>query len=236
MQNTLTIAGREFRGYFNGPVAYIVVCVVLLLLGVFFWNTFFLMDRATVRDMFDLMTLFLILAAPAMTMGLLAEEKRTGTIELLITMPVKDSEVILGKYLGVMGLYGVLLLLTVAYPISVSTLGDLDWGPVIGGYVGLLFQGGAMLAIGLLASSWSNNQLVALFLGAAICFAFWIINRFLPFLPQGAASVFEWLSFDYHFRSMARGVIDSRDVIYFISIIGFALLLAFRSVESRRWR
>ena len=236
MVNTLTIAKRQFRSYFNGPVAYIVIGVVLTLLGVFFWNTFFLFGRATVREMFTLLPIFLILAAPAMTMGLIAEEKRTGTIELLITMPVRDAEVIVGKFLGVLGLYAVLLLLTLPYPMSVSTLGHLDWGPVWSGYFGLLLQGGAMLAIGLLASSWTDNQLVALFLGAAICFAFWIVDRFLPFLPTAAASVFEWLSFDYHFRSMARGVIDTRDVVYFVSIIGFALAMAFRSLESRRWR
>ncbi len=236
MKNTFTIAGREFRGYFNGPVAYIVVCIVLLLLGIFFWNTFFLMGKATVRDMFSLLTMFLILAAPAMTMGLLAEEKRTGTIELLITMPVRDAEVILGKFLGVLGLFAVLLAVTLAYPISVKTLGNLDWGPVWGGYMGIFLEGAAMLSIGLLASSWTNNQLIALIVGAAICFVFWIVDRLLPFLPQGASSVFQWISFNYHFESMSHGVIDTRDVIYFLSIIGFALSLAFRSLESRRWR
>lgn len=235
MQNALIIARRQFRSYFNGPSAYIVISVVLILLGVFFWNTFFLFGRATVREMFTLLPIFLVLAAPAMTMGLLAEEKRTGTIELLITMPVRDSEVIVGKFLGVLGLYTVLLLLTLPYPLSVATLGNLDWGPVLSGYLALLLEGAAMLAVGLLASSWTDNQLVALFVGAAICFGFWVLDRFLPFLPLGAASVFEWLSFDVHFRSMARGVIDTRDLVYFISVIGLALAMAFRSLESRRW-
>lgn len=236
MQNAMIIAKRQFRSYFNGPAAYIVIAVVLVLLGVFFWNTFFLFGRASLREMFTLLPIFLVLAAPAMTMGLLAEEKRTGTIELLITMPVRDWEVIVGKFFGVLGLYAVLLLLTLPYPISVSMLGKLDWGPVWSGYLGLLLQGGAMLAIGLLASSWTDNQLVALFVGAAVCFGFWVIDRFLPFLPVGAASVFEWLSFDVHFRSMARGVLDSRDLLYFLTVIGIALTMAFRSLESRRWR
>lgn len=235
MKHIAIIAQRQFRSYFNGPVAYIVVSVVLTLLGVFFWNTFFLFGRATVREMFTLMPIFLILAAPAMTMGLLAEEKRTGTIELLITLPVRDGEVILGKFFGVLGLFAVMLALTLLYPLSVSTLGNLDWGPVWGGYLALLLEGAAMLALGVLASSWTDNQLVALFLGAGLAFCFWIVDRFLPFLPAGAASIFEWLSFDVHYRSMARGVIDTRDVLYFLTIIGLALMLAFRSLESRRW-
>ncbi len=235
MQRTLTIAKREFRGYFNSPAAYIVVCLFLTLMGFFFWNPFFLINRASVRGMYDLMSVLLLPTAPALTMGLLAEEKRTGTIEILLTMPVRDSEVVIGKYLAALGLLAVLLACTLAYPLSVSTLGNLDWGPVLTGYLALLLEGGAMLAVGVLASSWTDNQLIAFFTSGIICFAFWIISRFLPFIPQGAASVVEWLSFDYHFQDMARGVIDTRDAFYFLSIIGFSLALAFRSLESRRW-
>jgi ABC-2 type transport system permease protein len=235
MRRTLTIAKREFIGYFNSPAAYIVICLFMILMGVFFWNPFFLINRATVRGMFDMMSVLLLPTAPAMTMALLAEEKRTGTIEVLLTMPLKDSEVILGKFLGALGLLTVLLVLTVPYPISVATLGQLDWGPVIAGYVAVFLQGAAMLAIGVLASSWTENQLIAFFSAAIICFTLWIVTRFLPFVPQAVASPLEWLSFDYHYESMLRGVIDTRDVIYFLSVIGFSLALAFRSLESRRW-
>jgi ABC-2 type transport system permease protein len=235
MARTLTIAKREFAGYFNSPAAYIVICLFLVLMGVFFWNPFFLINRATVREMFDLMSVLLLPTAPAITMGLLAEEKRTGTMEVLLTMPVKDTEVILGKFLAALGLLSVLLLLTVPYPLSVSTLGHLDWGPVISSYFAVLLEGSAMLAIGVLASSWTENQLIAFFTAGIVCFAFWIVARFLPFVPQAAASTLEWLSFDYHYDNMLRGVIDSRDVIYFLSMIGFSLTLAFRSLESRRW-
>jgi ABC-2 type transport system permease protein len=235
MQRTLTIAKREFRGYFNSPAAYIVICMFLLLMGFFFWNPFFLINRASVRSMYDLMAVLLLPTAPALTMGLLAEEKRTGTIEVLLTMPVKDTEVIIGKYLAALGLLTVLLTCTVAYPISVATLGHLDWGPVFAGYFALLLEGGAMLAVGVLASSWTDNQLIAFFTSGMICFVFWIVSRFLPFMPQAAASVIEWLSFDYHFQDLVRGVLDSRHIIYFLSVIGFSLALAFRSLESRRW-
>jgi len=154
---------------------------------------------------------------------------------LLITMPVTEAQVILGKFLGVLGLYAVLLALTVAYPISVSTLGDLDWGPVWGGYLGLLLQGSAVLAIGLMASSWTSNQLIALFVAMTLSVFFWVLDKFLALLPTNAASTLEWLSFDYHFQSMARGVVDLRDVLFFISVAVFALAVAFRALESRRW-
>jgi ABC-2 type transport system permease protein len=235
MKNTLTIAKREFISYFNGPAAYIVICLFLGVLGAFFWNPFFLINRATVRSMFDLMSILLLPTAPAMTMGLLAEEKRTGTIEVLLTMPLKDTQVILGKFLAAFGLLVILLVLTLPYPISVSTLGQLDWGPVISGYLAVLLEGSAMPAIGVLASSYTENQLIAFFVSAIVCFILWIVARFLPFMPGVLANAVEWVSFDYHYQSMLRGVIESRDVLYFLSIIGFSLTLAFRSLESRRW-
>jgi len=235
MSNTSTIAGRQFRSYFNGAAAYIVISIVLLALGVLFWKTFFLYGKSTTREMFRWLSLILVFAAPAISMGLLAEEKRTGTIELLITMPVKDSEVILGKYIGVMGLYLVMLLLTLPYPFSVNSLGQLDWGTVFSGYVGLFLWGGAMLAIGLMASSFTENQLVAFFVGLAINFSLWLIGPMLQLLPAEFASIFQWLSFDFHFERMQRGVIAVRDVIYFLSITTVGLAVAFRSLESRRW-
>jgi len=235
MSHILTIGGRQFRSYFNGPVAYIVICIVLLTLGFFFWNTFFLYGRASAREMFRWLSLIFVFALPALTMGLLAEEKRTGTIELLITMPVTEAQVILGKFIGVLGLYAVILVLTLAYPISVSTLGNLDWGPVWSGYLGLFLQGSAVLAIGLMASSWTDNQLIALFVALTLSVFFWVLDKFLALLPTNAASALEWVSFDYHFQSMARGVIDLRDVLFFFSVTIFALSLAFRALESRRW-
>jgi len=235
MRHILTIGGRQFRSYFNGPVAYIVICIVLLTLGFFFWNTFFLFGRASAREMFRWLGLILVFALPALTMGLLAEEKRTGTIELLITMPVTEAQIIVGKFLGVLALYAVLLALTVSYPLSISTLGDLDWGPVWSGYLGLLLQGSAVLAIGLMASSWTSNQLIALFVALTLSVFFWVLDKFLALLPTNAASALEWLSFDYHFQSMARGVIDLRDVFFFVSVTVFAMAVAFRALESRRW-
>lgn len=237
MQNTMTIALRQFRSFFNGPVAYIVIAIVMIALGLFFWTPFFLMNHASVREMFRLLGIILAFAVPALTMGLLAEERRSGTIELLITMPVRDADVIFGKFLAALGLLGVLLLCTLPYPLSVSTLGNLDWGPVLTGYFGLFLQAGAMLAIGLMFSSFTENQLIAFFGSLTICTVLaFFIGWFLPFIPNGfVLDVVTWVAFDRHFESMTRGVIDTRDVVYFVSVAGFALMVAFRALESRRW-
>lgn len=235
MHNVRTIAGRQFRSYFNGPIAYIVIGVMLVVLGFLFWETFFLFGKATMREMFRYASLINYFALPALTMGLLAEEKRTGTIELLITMPVTDAQVIWGKFLGVLGLYGVLLLLTVPYCFSVSSLGNLDWGPVFAGYFGMLLQGAALLAIGLMMSSFTDNQIVAFFGALAVSIFFFLVDKFLPFAPSNLAGFFESLSFDAHFESMRRGVLAFRDVIFFLSVAVITLMIAYRSLESRRW-
>ena len=233
--NTATIASRQFRSYFNGPVAYIVICLVTFLLGITFWSPFFLMNRATVREMFQWLSYLMAFAAPAITMGLIAEEKRSGTLEFLITMPVREAEVVLGKFLGAVGLLAVLLLVTVPYPLSVAAFGPLDPGPVFAGYLGLLLDGSAMIAIGLAASSFTDNQLIAFFSSFFLCALLALATWLLPLAPAGLVNVIEWITFDRHLQSMARGVIDTRDVIYFLSIMAFSLMLAFRALESRRW-
>ncbi len=232
---TMTIARRQFASYFNGPIAYIVIGLVLLILGFLFWETFFLFGRATVREMFRYLSLINYFALPALTMGLLAEEKRTGTIELLITMPVTDAQVIVGKFLGALGLYAVMLLLTLPYCFSVASLGHLDWGPVFAGYLGLLLQGGTLIGIGLMTSSFTDNQLVALFTALAASMLFFLLDKFLPFFPSNLAGVAEAISFDFHVESMRRGVIALRDVVFFLSVTTVALMVAFRALESRRW-
>jgi ABC-2 type transport system permease protein len=236
-QNTLTIAGRQFRGYFNSPVAYIVICLMLLVLGGIFWEPFFLMGHASVRQMFTFLGPLLAVAAPAISMGLLAEERRSGTLELLLAMPVRESEVILGKYLASLGLLGVLLVMTFFYPLSVAALGNLDWGPVFTGYFGIFLEGAAFMAIGLAASSFTENQLIAFFVSLMISTSLAIfIGWFLPFMPTGVITdVAQWVSFDQHLESLTRGVIALRDVVYFLSVATLSLMLAFRALESRRW-
>ena len=235
---TLNIARRQFASYFNGPAAYIVIALVLILTGFLFFyiGAFFLTGRASLRGLFQMMPFTLLFACPALTMGLLAEEKRNGTLELLITLPVREWEVIVGKYLAAVGLLAVTFALTLPYPIVVSTLGNLDWGQVWTGYFGLLLEGSALLAIGMMASSFTDNQLIAFFVAGIFAFMFVIVGYATPFFPSGLASVVEQMSFSFHFESMARGVLDTKDLVFFSSMIFFPLAIAFRALESRRWK
>ena len=239
MHNVWTIALRQFRSYFNGPVAYIVLVLILFALGAlfFFWPPFFLVGRASVSQMFFWFGVLMGFAAPAITMGLVAEERGSGTIELLLTMPVREAEVILGKYLGAVMLFVVLVALTLPIPLMVSTLGDLDWGPVTSGYVGLLLQGAAMLALGLMVSAWTKDQLIAFFISLFLLVGvLWLGPMALGWASGGAmATLMEYVSIQDRLESMSRGVIDSRDVIYFLSLTVVGLMVAFRALESRRW-
>ncbi len=236
--NTLTIAAREFWAYFSSPIGYIVMGVFTLLLGVlfFFLFGFLVLRRATLQPLFAAMSWLMPLLCAAISMRTFAEERRLGTIELLITMPVRDAEVIFGKFLGAMGLLSVTVLSTVIYPLVVGRMGDLDMGPVIGGYIGLLLGGGAYIAIGMLVSSYSRDQISAFFVTFFLGYFFFLIDKGLIFMGTSKVpTILEYLCFDYHFKSIARGVIDSRNVIFFLSVIGACLLATARSLDRRRW-
>jgi ABC-2 type transport system permease protein len=235
-RTTLAITNREFKAYFNSPVAYFVISTFLVMVGIFFFIPFFSQDRVSMRSFFSLVPFLLVFFVPAITMRLIAEERRSGTIEMLITMPVRDVEVILGKFFAALALLVVALVLTLPYAITISSFGNLDWGPVLGGYFGLLLMGSACLALGLLASSWTENQITAFVIALFLSMFFLMLDQFLVFLPSSMVGVFEYLSFGAHFRNAARGVIDSRDVIYFLSFIVLCLFFSFRSLEARRWR
>lgn len=237
MQNTLAIARRQFSSYFNTPVAYIVICMSLVIVGIFYWEQFFLQQAATLRGFWPMLMFFMILGAPALTMGLLADEKRTGTLELLLTMPVRDHELVLGKFLAVVALWGVLLGLTLTYPISVATLGSLDWGQTIAGYIGMFLTVSAMLSFGLLASSWTSNQVVAFFIAGGYClFTCFILDNFLIyFVPEGLTSVVSAVAFGTHLRKMALGVISLHDVAVLVGMIVWPLLFTIVAIDSRRW-
>lgn len=236
MTRVWIITKREFLSYFNSPVAYIVVSLYLLLVGALFWITFFAPPAAlSMREFFIYSSLVLLFYAPAVTMRLLAEERGSGTLEVLTTMPVRDSEIVIGKYLAAVGLLAVTLLLTVPYAITLRSLGDLDMGPIWGGYLGLLLAGSAYLAVGLLFSSLTQHQMIAFFGAMIVCLMFFFLDKFVAFFSPGASSVIEYISLDYHFQSIARGVVDSRDVVFFFSVIGLSLVAAYASLESRRW-
>ncbi len=244
LRNVMTITRREFKSYFDSIVAYVVVCGTLLVVGVwFFYFGFWQVERASMSRMFEgnfsLPSLLSILVLPLVTMRALAEEKRSGTIELLITMPVKDSEVILGKFFAALGLASVLLLCTLIYPIAMFVwpwhMGALDWGPVTTGYVGLLLMGSAGVAMGLMFSSFTENQIVAFFITASTLALLWFIGTVVEFVHGPVGDAISFVSFQTRFLPFSRGLIDTRAVVYFLSITVLSLLVAFRSLESRKW-
>ncbi len=234
MRNIFTIFKKEVRSYFNSPAAYIVVTFFLLFTGYFFGTNLFLMNQANLRTAFGIIPLVFIFFMPAITMRLIAEEKKTGTIELLVTYPIKDSEIIVGKFLSALMLLAVALVFTWFYVITVSLLGNLDGGQVIGGYFGLLLMGAAYLAIGMFASAITENQIVAFIVALVIIFVFFLMDKILFFIPAPLVSIFQYLSIDYHFENISRGVIDTRDLLYYFSVIFFSLLLASHALGRRK--
>jgi ABC-2 type transport system permease protein len=237
LSTTLNVAKKEFRSYFQSPIAYIFITVFLVLTHWLFFRGFFIIGQATLREYFALVPVVFLLFVPAVTMRMWAEEKKLGTLELLLTFPVRDWEVVTGKFLASLAFLAVALLLTVPLAITVSLLGNPDNGAVIGGYVGCLLLGAAYLAIGLWVSGLTQNQIVAFIITAVICFALYIIGDpiVLTSVPGPLVPFFANLSMGYHFDSIGRGVLDSRDLIYYLSVIGFFLFLNIRSVASRSW-
>ena len=237
MTTVWNVAKKEFRSYFQSPIAYIFITVFLVLTHWLFFRGFFLIGQATLREFFGLIPIVFLLFVPAVTMRMWAEEKKLGTLELLLTFPVRDWEVVVGKFLASFAFLGVALLLTVPLAITVSSLGNPDNGALVGGYLGCLLLGGAYLAIGLWISGLTQNQIVAFILTAVICFLLYIAGDpiVLSSVPHALLPFFANLSLGYHFDSIGRGVLDSRDLLYYLSIIGFFLFLNIRSVESRSW-
>jgi ABC-2 type transport system permease protein len=236
MSPALVISRREIRTYFNSPVAYIVVTVFTILTGYLFFTQLFIEKQADLRGFFGIMPLLFMFMAPAITMRLLADEKATGTLELLITMPVRDWEVVVGKFLAAMALLCTALGLTLVFAITVRALGPLDRGPAIGGYLGLTLMGGAYVAIGIMTSSLTRNSIVSFIIAFAILFAMYLFGRLTQFVPPALQPVVSFLSIDGHFENISRGVIDTRDVLYYFSVIGVSLLVSTLSLESRKWR
>jgi ABC-2 type transport system permease protein len=183
MRQVPHIFKKEFRTYFVSPIAYIVISIFLIVIGWFFFSTFFLFNQAGLRNFFLLLPIVFAFVIPAVTMRLFSEEYHIGSYETLLTMPVTFREVVLGKFLASVAFIAAMLFPTLAYPITVSFLGDLDWGPVVGGYVGALLLGASFAGVGLFASSLTRNQIVAFIIGVAICFALVLVDKILFLVP-----------------------------------------------------
>jgi len=237
MKNIITIARKEFRTYFESPIAYIFITAFLLLVNFLYLWTFFLVGQADMRPFFGFMPFVFLFLVPSITMRLWAEERKMGTLEVLLTLPVQEKEVVLGKFIASFVFLLVMLALTFNIPLLVGFLGDPDWGMIICGYLGCLLMGASYLAIGLFASALSDNQIVAFILAIAICTAMLIVGEwfFLILVPDVFVPFFNYLGLGTHFESMGRGVIDTRDLLYYISVIGVFLYLNVYTVENRNW-
>lgn len=232
----LVIMRRELAAYFASPVAYIVTGLFLVVSGVFFFMTFFMANRAELRDFFSLLPITLSFFIPALTMRSVAEEKRSGSIETLLTLPVTAFDVALGKFLAACACGAAMLVPTLAYVATCALFGSPDPGPIVGGYFGALFLVAAFSAIGLFATSLTKNQIVAFFIACPVCLAFSLLGGFLVFLPARLVSVCSYFSAYSHFVSISRGVIDTRDLLYFVSLTAlfFALTVETLKGDSRK--
>jgi len=233
MQQVLHILNKEFRVYFVSPIAYIVISIFLLVTGWFFFSTFFLHNQANLRSFFALLPIIFSFVVPAITMRLFSEELNVGSYETLLTMPVTFVDVVLGKFLAAVAFVGAALIPTLSYPITVACLGQLDWGPVIGGYVGAVLLAGAFSAVGLFASSLTRNQIIAFIIGVTICFSLTLVDKMLFFLPQSLVGVLEYVGADFHFHNISKGIIDSRDILYFLSVSFVGLYGAHLAMEEK---
>lgn len=209
---------KELQHYFVSPIAYIVISVYLLVTGWFFFTPFFIFDQASLRDFFELLPVIFSFIIPAVTMRLFSEELSVGSYELLLTMPVTRNDIILGKFLAGTSFAAVMLIPTMAYPLTISFLGQLDWGPVAGGYLGALLLAAAFTAVGIFASSLTRNQIIAFIVAVIICFSLTVIDRMLFFFPPPVLDILTYLGAGEHFSNISKGVVDSRDIIYFLSV------------------
>jgi len=238
MESVLPIFKKEFRSYFQSPIAYIFLTVFLVLVhGLLFWATgFLIIGQADLRDFFGLISIVLVFFIPAISMRLWSEEMKLGTMELLMTFPIRDWEAVLGKFLAAFAIVGMAILLTLPLPISVGALGRVDAGPIVGGYLGALLLAAAYLAIGAWTSSTTSNQIVSFIIAMLILLVGSLgLDWIRQFSPSWLASWLSYLSLRTHFDSIARGVVDIRDLVYYLSITGFFLYLNVRAVESRKW-
>jgi len=252
VRNILAIANKELRSYFSSPIAYIIIGFFLLPFGVFF----FLYLRAfvqqsmqqaqfggamninqnVIRYVLQNASVIILFVMPMITMRTYSEEKRSGTIELLLTSPLTDVQIIVGKFLGALGLYVAMLLVTVVYIAILFVYGNPEWRPLVASYLGLLLMGGAFLSIGLLISSTTNNQIVAGIISFVVFLMLWIVGWFAESSGPVIGTITKYLSITEHFDDFSKGIIDTKHVIYYLSLITFGLFLTAKSVDSERWR
>ncbi len=236
MRNVVAVAQRELRSYFLSPVAYVVMALFLLLAGYLFFGGVDQSRQASLTGLTQNVSVLFLFIVPAISMRLLSEELRTGTIEVLMTNPVEEWQVVTGKYLASVGLVFLMLLLTVIYAAFLFAWGTPDRGPILTGYLGVLLQGAAFLAVGLWASSMTQNQIVAALLTFALLLVFWLSEILGQFLGGTAGSIVSYLSIVNHFNGFVQGVVNTKDVVYYVTLVAGGLVLSTLSLQSRRYR
>ncbi len=231
-----TIFLRELRAYFDGALALLIIPTFLGMVGAFslFFQDIFSAGFVDLRTVFFWMALFFLLLIPALTMRSFAEEARTGTMEMLVTLPISEEQLVLGKFSAALVVVGLALLLSLTYPLSMAQLGDLDWGVVLGGYVGLLSMAAALTAIGIAMSASTSSQVVAFLSALTIGLLPFATGYALGRVPADLLPVVQYLTFEYHFSTLAKGIIDTRSLIFYGSIVGLFLHFAVFRLEQRR--
>lgn len=238
MRGLFTVFRREVKAYFYSAMAYVVMGVFLVLSSVFFFQGFFIENRAELRDLFagPWTGLLVAIIGPAIAMRLFSEEKANETMEPLMTMPVKDWGVVLGKYLSGVAVFFFAMLALSLTGVTVASLGPLDKGAAFAGFLGLFLSGSMYVAIGTMTSSLTKNQIVAFILAVLIGLLLWLLGKIVHVFPSQLQPVLDWIGLEQHIQNLARGIIDTRDLLYYLSITGACLLVTHASLESRRWR
>ena len=252
MRNVIAIAHKELRSYFASPMAYIVIGFFLLPFGVFFYlylQSFVRqglqmsqyggaqnINQNVIRYVLQNASVIILFIMPMITMRTYSEEKRSGTIELLLTSPLTDVEIILGKFFGALGLYATMLAVTLLYIGILFVYGNPEWRPIVAAYLGLLLMGGSFVSLGLLISSTTNNQIVAGVITFVVFLLLWIIGWFAESAGPTLGPITSYLSITEHFDDFSKGIIDTKHVIFYLSLITFGLFLTAKSVDTERWR
>lgn len=254
MGNILAIAQKELRSYFASPIAWVILGLFALLFGFFFYTFLVLFVRQSmqmgqmggpqtvnvnlymIRPLLQNASVIILFVLPMITMRTYAEEKRSGTIELLLTSPVTDVQIIVGKFLGALALYAAMLVVTALYVALLFRYGDPEWRPIVSGYLGLLLLGACFISVGLLVSSMTRNQIVAGMATFGVFLMLWVIGWIGDFAGPTTRTIVSYLSITDHFDDFSKGVIDTKHVVYYLSFITFGLFLTAKAVDSERWR
>ena len=252
MRNILAIADKELRSYFASPIAYILIGFFLLPFGVFFYlylDNFVKqsmqmaqyggavnVNQQVIRYVLQNASVIILFIMPMITMRTYSEEKRSGTIELLLTAPITDFQIIMGKFLGAMALFASMLAVTLVHMAILFAIGNPEPLPILTSYLGMLLMGGCFVAVGLLISSMTKNQIVAGMVTFIVFLLLWVIDWVATFVNPTAQAILSYLSFTQHLTDFMRGVIDTKHVVYYLSFIAFGLFLTARSVDTERWR